>query len=64
MPAEFTVVKGQGKPLLGRESTTALGVLKLQVPVNHVTDYSELTARYKDTFKGIGIGRTTTGRHH
>ena len=64
VPAEFTAVKGQGEPLLRRESTTELAVLKLQVPVHHVTDYSELTARYKDVFKGIGIGRTTTGRHH
>ena len=52
--AEVTVVKGQGESLLGRETATELGVLKLQIPVNHVVDYSELMTRYKDVFTGIG----------
>ena len=58
MPAEVTVVKGQEEPLLGRETATglALGVLKCQVPVNHVADCSELhvMTRYKDVFIRIG----------
>ena len=52
--AEVTVVKGHGESLLGRETATELGVLKLQVPVNNVVDYSELMIRYKDVFTGIG----------
>ena len=52
--AEVTVIKGQGEPLLGRESAIELGVLKLQVPLNRVVDRSELTTRYKDVFTGIG----------
>lgn len=31
-----------------------LGVLKLEIPVNRVTDHRELTARYKDVFTEIG----------
>lgn len=54
VPAEVTVVKGQGKPLLERETATELGVLKLQVLENHVADYSELVTRHKDVFTGIG----------
>ena len=54
--AEVTVIKGQGEPLLGRESAVELGVLKLQVPLNCVVrvDHSELTTRFKDVFTGIG----------
>ncbi|XP_068674721.1 uncharacterized protein [Montipora foliosa] len=52
--AEFTVIKGRKEPLLGRESAIALGVLKLQGPLNLVADYSEITRRYKDIFTGIG----------
>lgn len=53
VPPEVVVVKGQGEPLLGRQTAIELGVLKLQIPVNHVADYSELMARYKDVFTGI-----------
>ena len=54
--AEVTVIKGQEEPLLGRESATELGVLKLQVPLNCVVRVvqSELTTRFKDLFTGIG----------
>ena len=52
--AEVTVVKGQGESLLGSETATELGVLKLNIPVNSVVNYSELMTRYKDVFTGIG----------
>ena len=54
--AEVSVIKGQGEPLLGRESAVELDVLKLQVPLNCVVrvDHSELTTRLKDIFTGIG----------
>ena len=54
--AEVTVIKGQGEPLLERESATELGVLKFQVPLNCVVrvDHSKLTTRFKDVFTGIG----------
>ena len=52
--AKVTVVKGQGELLLGRETATELGVLKLKIPVNSVVDYSELITRYKDVFTRIG----------
>ena len=54
--AEVTVIKLQGEPSLGRESATELGILKLQVPLNCVVrvDQSEMTARFKDLFTGIG----------
>ncbi|KAK2554063.1 hypothetical protein P5673_024409 [Acropora cervicornis] len=47
---EVSVIKGQGEPLLGRESALELGVLKLQVPLNCVArvDHSELTTRFKE----------------
>ena len=34
--ADVTVIKGRGEPLLGRQSATELGVLKLQFPLNCV----------------------------
>ena len=54
--AEVSVIKGQGEPLLGRESAAELGVLKLDVPLICVArvDHSELTTRFKDIFTGIG----------
>ena len=54
--AEVSVIKGQGEPLLGRESALELDFLKLQVPLNCVArvDHSELTTRFKDVFIGIG----------
>ena len=54
--ADVTVIKGKGEPLLGRESATELGILKLQVPLNCVVrvDQSEMTTRFKDLFTGIG----------
>ena len=54
--AEVSVIKGQGEPLLGRESAVELDVLKFQVPLNCVArvDHSELTTRFKDIFTGIG----------
>ena len=56
MSAEVSVIKGQGEPLLGRESAVELDVLKLQVPLNCVArvDHSELTTRFKEVFTGIG----------
>lgn len=34
--AEFFVVKGNGKILIGRDTATAMGVLKIDIPVNEV----------------------------
>lgn len=51
MSAEFAVIEGKGEPLLGRESASELGVLKLGIPensVNGVTNHEDLILGHKD----------------
>lgn len=36
--AEFTVVEGDGEPLLGKQTAIELGVLKVDVNISAVTD--------------------------
>ena len=58
---EFCVIKGQGVPLLGRESAIKLGVLKIGVDVaainesvNDASVKEKIVNEFPDVFKGIG----------
>lgn len=50
--AEFVVISGKGRPLLGRETAVQLGVLKLGPQVNSID--SALRVKFKECFEGIG----------
>lgn len=57
--AEFTVIAGQGTPLLGKETATKLGVLKVGVDVAAVTDVkAEVRGKYPNLFTGVGKLKT------
>lgn len=50
--AEFVVIKGQGQPLLGRDTAMRLGVLKVGVGVNLVCD--DIKKLFPECFEGVG----------
>ena len=50
--AEFIVISGKGRALLGRKTAMQLGVLKFGPQVNAVN--ASLTERYPECFNGIG----------
>lgn len=50
-PAEFYVVEGNGKFLIGRDTATAMGVLRIGVPVNEV----DTECKRLGTIKGIVV---------
>lgn len=53
--AEFTVIQGQGEPLLGRKTAIELGVLRVGTNIAAVTDVkSEIQRQYPKLFKGVG----------
>ena len=53
--AEFIVIKGNGEPLLGRNTAMKLGVLKIGENVSVVTDIKDtLRQQYPEVFKGVG----------
>uniref|UniRef100_A0AAV2MLX7 Gypsy retrotransposon integrase-like protein 1 n=1 Tax=Knipowitschia caucasica TaxID=637954 RepID=A0AAV2MLX7_KNICA len=63
--AEFTVIAGQGVPLLGRQTATELGVLRVGVDVAAVTDVkTEVQGKYPKLFTGVGKLNTKQVRLH
>ncbi|KAK3717696.1 hypothetical protein QZH41_001100 [Actinostola sp. cb2023] len=52
--AEFIVIDGTGEPLLGRETASELGVLKIGVNVMSVNEDVPVMDKYKEVFKGVG----------
>ena len=50
--AEFVVIRGKRRPLLGRETAVQLGVLKLGPQVNSID--TALRVKFKECFEGIG----------
>ena len=51
--AEFIVLDGTGRPLLGCSSATQLGVLKMGPEVNTLTE-SDLLQKFPECFRGVG----------
>ncbi|KAK3733402.1 hypothetical protein QZH41_002706 [Actinostola sp. cb2023] len=51
--AEFIVIDGTGEPLLGRETASELGVLKIGVNVMSVNEDVPVMDKYKEVFKGV-----------
>jgi hypothetical protein len=51
--AEFIVFEGDGVPLPGEETASALGILKIGIPVNSVT-MKEIQQDFEDFFQGVG----------
>lgn len=63
--AEFIVIKGNGEPLLGKETATRLGVLKIGTDVFAVSDLRQvLQQQYPEVFKGVGKLKTRQVRLH
>lgn len=54
-PAEFYVVKGNGKFLIGRDTATAMGVLQISIPVNGVDMECKPLGTIKDIVVDIPI---------
>ena len=53
--ADFLVVHGNGVPLLGKDTATKLGVLKIGVDVAIVSDADQrLRDQFPEVFKGVG----------
>lgn len=63
--AEFIVIKGNGEPLLGRETATRLGVLRIGANISAVTDLKHtLQQQYPEVFKGVGKLKTRQVKLH
>ncbi|XP_014678291.1 PREDICTED: uncharacterized protein LOC106818084 [Priapulus caudatus] len=57
--AEFLVIKGKGVPLLGRDTATKLGVLKIGIEIAALSDVaSDIQRLYPDVFHGVGKLKT------
>ena len=52
--AESLVIDGNGVPLLGRDTTMNLGVLKIGVDIAIVSDKAKIQDMYPELFQGIG----------
>lgn len=57
--AEFCVINGKGDPLLGRDTATSLGVLKIGIDIAAVNTSSQtigevLKEKYPEVFSGVG----------
>ena len=53
----FLVLEGEGKPILGTETLTKLGILKIEPEINNLfkdNSTAEIVDRYKSLFKEIG----------
>lgn len=59
--AKFVVVKGQGIPLLGKETAFKLGVLKVGINAIHAED---LAKQYPEVFTGMGKLKDTQVKLH
>ena len=57
--AEFCVINGKGDPLLGRDTATGFGVLKIGIDITAVNTSSQtigevLQEKYSEVFSGVG----------
>ena len=53
----FLVLEGEGEPILGTDTLTKLGILKIEPEINNLVkddSTAEIVDRYKSLFKGIG----------
>lgn len=62
MEAEFVVISGKGRALLGRETAVQLGVLKLGPQVSSIE--TALRVKFKECFEGIGELRGYQAKIH
>ena len=67
--AEFCVIKGKGDPLLGRNTATSLGVLKIGIDIAAVGTSSQtigeaLQEKYPEVFSGVGKLKDRTVQLH
>ena len=54
---DFLVLQGEGEPILGTDTLTKLGILKIEPEINKLVkedSTAEIVDRYKILFKGIG----------
>ena len=54
---EFTVVKGQGRPLLAKNTAEKLGILRVGPDVCSLTtegNDAEICEKYREVFTGVG----------
>ena len=52
---EFTVIQGHGESLLGRDTATKLGVLRIGTDIATVQDLKQsMRSQYPDVFQGVG----------
>lgn len=62
---EFIVIKGNGEPLLGRETAVRLGVLRIGANISAVTDLKHtLQQQYPEVFRGVGKLKTKQVKLH
>jgi len=57
--AEFIVIDGVGKPILGRDTATELGVLRIRK--SEINSVSQCEMEYPDLFNGIGKLKRLSG---
>ena len=58
--AEFVVVKGRGVPLLGKQTATKLGMMKVGIDVGAVTSHAEqFRHEFPEVFTGLGKMKDT-----
>ena len=58
--AEFVVVKGRGVPLLGKQTATKLGMIKVGIDVGAVTSHAEqFRHEFPEVFTGLGKMKDT-----
>ena len=50
--AEFVAIEGKGQPLLGRSTSSELGVLQIGSLINSIS--SDIVEEFKDCFTGVG----------
>ena len=63
--AEYMVVRGQGVPLLGKQTARKLGVLKVAIDVAAVSTYAEqFHQEFPEVFTGLGKLKNTQTTLH
>ena len=54
---DFLVLEGEGEPILGTDTITKLGILKIEPEINNLAkddSTAKIVDRHKSLFKGIG----------
>ena len=63
--AEFVVVRGRGVPLLGKQTATKLGMIKVGIDVGAVTSHAEqFRHEFPEVFTGLGKTKDTQITSH